>query len=808
MARDFLGDVSRLMGSVSPIASRKTVAPSAKDIRTQIEAKVELARAGKLKAQKLFGDEKHVNLRDKLRRLQEEYLTHRNMLEHFASNAVQGGQEQLTLQALELQEAHYALMKEVEYLQAENNGILYDDSYKSYKHPDRLVEKTGAMRKEEWDYLYETIGHMEVGARADGQKGMSFADFAHTKHEVAMDESYLDEDFIFFNAKSDKYLHEVVRDKDGNVVDYIDRRHDPQWLNNWMVKNIVSNETLMAANGDHLKIQMAAISDLSKMNKEQYDIEMAALQKEIDDDNAFWIKHEADTIVRNIGRCMEGGGGFQKAPDEMVLDKEKTSDQTVIEMDLETRTIKKDQEWQRVEGAVSINESSYGKCRDAELLRMEQEHDFDKMKFFDREKASAWLTGEGEMEKMFGDPQAALASNLGGDAGQWNFIRDFSVAESAYQSLVNHEIWEALSENGQGYIYIEGEEDAPIPTHTEDGRINPKAYTTILAQVQEWQSNSNWDKEKGFASGVEDRLKFTSNMNGTRTGNDPLFFSVDGEGSLGSMMTNNILTQDNFEFEQEVDGEMKSDYLEFTSYANSMLSRLPKGGAWTPGTMANVVTWMMDGSSRYVGAWDSYAEREAVNPNAAGKNGIDNSDLLNSLKSIDDQQVEDWKEYIGLQEDVKKTWSDFDSDPLSMKGYWMPFLSNAFQGVTDFMDYLGDLDVKAEAGLGFGFGDVVHHDDWSDKVVNNWRSRIEGTKGIGSLNLIEQGAISKGMWTDPETGKSVSIIDPNTGNIMDNWKDVIRGSVDKKPLEGPKQNKEEKKMDKNIYWDGGITPGI
>lgn len=59
--------------------------------------------------------------------------------------------------------------------------------------------------------------------------------------------------------------------------------------------------------------------------------------------------------------------------------------------------------------------------------------------------------------------------------------------------------------------------------------------------------------------------------------------------------------------------------------------------------------------------------KEAVNPNAAGKNGIDNSDLLNSLKSIDDQQVEDWKEYIGLQEDVKKTWSDFDSDPLSMK---------------------------------------------------------------------------------------------------------------------------------------------
>lgn len=60
------------------------------------------------------------------------------------------------------------------------------------------------------------------------------------------------------------------------------------------------------------------------------------------------------------------------------------------------------------------------------------------------------------------------------------------------------------------------------------------------------------------------------------------------------------------------------------------------------------------------------------------------------------------------------------------------------------------------------------------------------------------------MWTDPETGKSVSIIDPNTGNIMDNWKDVIRGSVDKKPLEDQNKIKKEKKMDKNIYWDGAL----
>ena len=796
MARDFLGDVSRLMGSISPIASRKTVAPSASDIKKQIESKVIEGREGKLKATKLFGDDnRHLRLRTRLRELQEEYLIHRNMIEQYVTQGVgQGAKEQLTLQALELQEKHHGLMKEIERLTRDNDGILFDDSIVDYK-TDRTIEKKGAMSKEEWDYLYETLGHVQVGMpMADGQT-MSFGDWMKMSHDVSMDKAAIDDKFVFFDGNNADWGHEIIRDKEGTIIEKIDRRGDPIWLSNFMTQNIMMNETLLSSGGKLLESQINVILDNAKLNREEY----MDRQKLLDEDRMERVKIEKENIVLRIGECMKNRQGFTKAPDVRTLEGGVNTEQSTTEFEQTKDVVTNQETWTITPGETSINKMSFGKCRDSEILEMERNNDFRDFVNFDKETAQEWLSGNMDLEQMFGDPTDTLAEVVGGTPLDWNFTKDYSVEASAYHALVNKEVFDAFIENEEGFVYVDGEDEL-IPTHTENGRINPKAYTMVLSEVQKWQQQSQYDLETGMVMNTDyqERLRFTGDNTGKiNKSTDPLFFSASEEqggermGSLEQTMLG-VVHENNFSFTEEVDGEMKSDYGEFTKYSNMFSEFLPTSGSWTQSQMANSINSLMAGSDSYVDEMNFYAQDQAVNPNAAGQNGIEQEDLNKSLRAIEDEQAQAWENYsMNIDKEkplVDYTHWDFDEDPLSMTGYYGPWMANATKNISSWFSGVKEditaMDVKVELGEGVGFGDIVTHDDWNEKFVNDWRSRLMNTQ-IGDLNLPEMITAGKGMYTDPKTGRSVNIIDPLTGNVKKNWRDEVKKTTQKGDKETP-----------------------
>jgi len=537
MVRDFLGG---LLGVVNELGMNESQIAK----KRMREAREDVAE--NFVSHNLFeqnGEFDNFAIREGLREYQRAFAEYQRGMEYVRHYGLgEEAQQEIGFMAMELQKKQQELLNTVEYALRETDGVLYDANGVN-KRVDRGWHVKGRFSEKEWDYLYSTIGHLEM-KNPYGEGNVTFGRLLQEQHDAKSKAHMLNQtEFNFIDPMDENYMKFYNKKKD-KWISYEDK---PHIINNYK-RDFFDRDFVMSSMYPGFYSTMDGMIEYgAKLAKTK--AERKANIKEIQ------YNREAGVILDRLAACGQRNGmvhptaGTSQVTEmteysgEVSQTDEQSFDPGMEDMPggKKATTQKGGRTTTKIEfapGANAIESDVYGMCKRTVLKEMNDNGELKNNRFFTPEYAEKFLNNS--VKDI--DSTKLIAPALGVTEDQLNFISGQSDDYIDFMAESNNMLDKLFtdSETGDdkiGYIHRKGDTKS-VPTHLYSEAMdawfpNPEAYAMAKEYLMEVYGNSEEESNaEGHSLRVSEEwqkdnaLMFTTNEVGVSE-NNPLWMSND-----------------------------------------------------------------------------------------------------------------------------------------------------------------------------------------------------------------------------------------------------------------------------------------